>query len=567
MGKRKIKIEKITEKSKLMVTFSKRRQGLMSKAAELSRISGAQIALIVISPGNKFFTYGHPSADCVINRFLGTEDNVKEHEEILAKDETQRKEMEVLERLLEVEKGKQRRPRCRDDRYSWVLDVDDVAINGLELDELANYKNALEELKNSVEKKVSEVEMEMTSEVNNFSCVVTSFISITVRDKLELKAIKDGSASYAALERKGLELDESRQPQAQDTSASVLSESENVIQDAGSENLRKFDIIMDEIVAVIQWRSGQVLVEQRIMIWHFQLIKFSLGKTIARVAAPFSKLDQLKMGKRKIEIKKITEKSKLMVTFSKRRQGLMSKAAELSRLSGAQIALIVISPGNKIFTYGYPSVDCVVNRFLGAEDNVKENEEIFVKDETQMTEIEVLDRLMEVEKGKERKLCCSGDGHSWVLDVDDAAIKRWELDELVNYKNAMEELKNTVEKRVFEVEMEMTSEHCTAGILGDFVRWVMLNLLETTYLCILFKSAPHWCWNEKSSAIDDFRPFLYAFSYSNIKRLYRTKKAEMKAKVELGAVAVDHDGQTEETMETVQNKESKMRKRRKGGEE
>ncbi|KAK6932231.1 Transcription factor, MADS-box [Dillenia turbinata] len=164
MGKRKIEIKKITEKSKLMVTFSKRRQGLMSKSAELSRVSGAQIALIVTSPANKFFTYGHPSADCVINRFLGTEDNVKDYEDNFVKDEAQRKEIEVLERLLEVEKEKERKLRCSDDRYSWVLYADDTMVKGLELDELVNYINALEELKNSMEKRIFEVEMEMTSQ-------------------------------------------------------------------------------------------------------------------------------------------------------------------------------------------------------------------------------------------------------------------------------------------------------------------------------------------------------------------------------------------------------------------
>ncbi|KAK6932243.1 Transcription factor, MADS-box [Dillenia turbinata] len=157
MGKRKIEIKKITDKSKLMVTFSKRRQGLMSKAADLSRLSGAQIALIVTSPANKFFTYGHPSADYVINRFLGAEGNVKEHEDNFVKVETQRKEIEVLERLLEIEKEKERKLRCSYDRYSWVLDAADTTVKGLELDELMNYNNALEELKNSVEKRISEV--------------------------------------------------------------------------------------------------------------------------------------------------------------------------------------------------------------------------------------------------------------------------------------------------------------------------------------------------------------------------------------------------------------------------
>ncbi|KAF3967398.1 hypothetical protein CMV_008606 [Castanea mollissima] len=51
-------------------------------------------------------------------------------------------------------------------------------------------------------------------------------------------------------------------------------------------------------------------------------------------------------------------------TFTKRRNGLCSKARELSTLCGAQVAAIVFSPKNKMYTFGEPSVDSVVNRFL-----------------------------------------------------------------------------------------------------------------------------------------------------------------------------------------------------------
>ncbi|KAL8032288.1 hypothetical protein ABFX02_13G086100 [Erythranthe guttata] len=70
------------------------------------------------------------------------------------------------------------------------------------------------------------------------------------------------------------------------------------------------------------------------------------------------------MGRRKIEIKKIEKKSSLQVTFTKRRMGLFRKASELSVLCGAEIAILVQSPADKIFSYGHPSVEALVNRLL-----------------------------------------------------------------------------------------------------------------------------------------------------------------------------------------------------------
>ncbi|KAE9617501.1 hypothetical protein Lal_00035034 [Lupinus albus] len=68
-------------------------------------------------------------------------------------------------------------------------------------------------------------------------------------------------------------------------------------------------------------------------------------------------------GRRKIEMKKIAKKSSLQVTFTKRRKGLFQKASELSTLCGAEITLIVFSPGEKVFSFGHPSVNAVIDRY------------------------------------------------------------------------------------------------------------------------------------------------------------------------------------------------------------
>ncbi|KAK2644812.1 hypothetical protein Ddye_020007 [Dipteronia dyeriana] len=92
-------------------------------------------------------------------------------------------------------------------------------------------------------------------------------------------------------------------------------------------------------------------------------------------------------GRKKIEIKEIENKLSRKVAFSKRRKGLFKKAAEICQLCGAQIAVIVFSTKGRPFSYGYPSVEDVVNRFLGEnsddsnatpspEDAAEEEEEL-----------------------------------------------------------------------------------------------------------------------------------------------------------------------------------------------
>ncbi|KAH7852335.1 hypothetical protein Vadar_023617 [Vaccinium darrowii] len=57
------------------------------------------------------------------------------------------------------------------------------------------------------------------------------------------------------------------------------------------------------------------------------------------------------MGRRKVELKPIEDKSSRQVTFSKRRSGLMKKARELSVLCDVEIALFVFSGRGKLYEF------------------------------------------------------------------------------------------------------------------------------------------------------------------------------------------------------------------------
>ncbi|GKB97327.1 agamous-like MADS-box protein AGL62, partial [Tanacetum coccineum] len=61
--------------------------------------------------------------------------------------------------------------------------------------------------------------------------------------------------------------------------------------------------------------------------------------------------------------KKIEETTSRQVTFSKRRTGLFKKASELCVLTGAEMSILVQSPGGHCYAFGHPSVDVVIDRY------------------------------------------------------------------------------------------------------------------------------------------------------------------------------------------------------------
>nr|AEL13790.1 AGL6 [Taxus baccata] len=58
------------------------------------------------------------------------------------------------------------------------------------------------------------------------------------------------------------------------------------------------------------------------------------------------------MGRGRVELKRIENKINRQVTFSKRRNGLLKKAYELSVLCDAEVALIIFSSRGKVYEFG-----------------------------------------------------------------------------------------------------------------------------------------------------------------------------------------------------------------------
>ncbi|XP_037416894.1 agamous-like MADS-box protein AGL23 [Triticum dicoccoides] len=69
-GRQKIAIRRIEKESARRLCFSKRWQGLFIKATEMVVMCGAEVAVVGFSPSGKAFSFGHPSAEAIIDRFL-----------------------------------------------------------------------------------------------------------------------------------------------------------------------------------------------------------------------------------------------------------------------------------------------------------------------------------------------------------------------------------------------------------------------------------------------------------------------------------------------------------------
>ncbi|KAI3701032.1 hypothetical protein L2E82_45675 [Cichorium intybus] len=155
------------------------------------------------------------------------------------------------------------------------------------------------------------------------------------------------------------------------------------------------------------------------------------------------------LGRQKIKIAKIKNKNNLQVTFSKRRVGLFKKASELCTLCGAEIAIVVFSPARKVYSFGHPKVDIILERFLTRKPNLNPTGLHLVEAHRKATipdlNIQQMDMNDELEAERKRsetldEMRKASQSQFWW----EAPIEDLNLHELQQLKDSMEELKKTV---------------------------------------------------------------------------------------------------------------------------
>ncbi|KAG9145558.1 hypothetical protein Leryth_024708 [Lithospermum erythrorhizon] len=81
------------------------------------------------------------------------------------------------------------------------------------------------------------------------------------------------------------------------------------------------------------------------------------------------------MGRKKLEIKRIESKSSRQVTFTKRRNGLIKKAKELSILCDVDVGLLIYSARGKLYSFSSSnnSLEEIVQRYYDVEAEANES--------------------------------------------------------------------------------------------------------------------------------------------------------------------------------------------------
>ncbi|XP_028769080.1 MADS-box transcription factor 6 [Neltuma alba] len=97
------------------------------------------------------------------------------------------------------------------------------------------------------------------------------------------------------------------------------------------------------------------------------------------------------MGRGRVELKRIENKINRQVTFSKRRNGLMKKAYELSVLCDAEVALIIFSGRGKLYEFGSAGITKTLERYQRCT---------FTSQDTNVLELETQSWCQEVSKLK-----------------------------------------------------------------------------------------------------------------------------------------------------------------------
>ncbi|GAA0138310.1 hypothetical protein LIER_00078 [Lithospermum erythrorhizon] len=146
MGKQKIEIKKIEDMKRRQVTFTKRRNGLFDKARELC-------VLTAVSPGKKLFTSKLPNEEAIIDHYMQENSNSQEYENNY---EAERDRLNAMNSHIMMDNG-------RGVNRNWS----DTKIEGMNLEELEKFREALVELKKKVELKALRMAMQRKNKGSN----------------------------------------------------------------------------------------------------------------------------------------------------------------------------------------------------------------------------------------------------------------------------------------------------------------------------------------------------------------------------------------------------------------
>ncbi|KAK9278172.1 hypothetical protein L1049_027732 [Liquidambar formosana] len=110
------------------------------------------------------------------------------------------------------------------------------------------------------------------------------------------------------------------------------------------------------------------------------------------------------MGRGKVELKRIENPASRQVTFSKRRNGLLKKAFELSILCDAEVALLIFSHSGKVYQFASHDMDRTISRYRNEVGLPESNNPRCRTMEFWRSEIEELKRTIDTLEARNKHL-------------------------------------------------------------------------------------------------------------------------------------------------------------------
>ncbi|XP_011627581.1 agamous-like MADS-box protein AGL104 [Amborella trichopoda] len=143
------------------------------------------------------------------------------------------------------------------------------------------------------------------------------------------------------------------------------------------------------------------------------------------------------MGRRKLPIEKIENKTNRQVSYSKRRNGLLKKAYELSVLCDINIAIIIFSENNKpCFFSGKKRIEQVFEQYINLPVHVRgrlQNEESFIEDLMKLrSEDDLASQLSGIFEGEPIRITSLAEAEHYERILEDT------FERLINRKHELE---------------------------------------------------------------------------------------------------------------------------------
>ncbi|WCJ34799.1 Agamous-like MADS-box protein AGL61 [Euphorbia peplus] len=182
-------------------------------------------------------------------------------------------------------------------------------------------------------------------------------------------------------------------------------------------------------------------------------------------------------GRRKIPIQKVENANSRNVCFSKRKAGIFRKSVELSALCGVEIAVIIFSEAEKVFSFGVPGVDTLIDQYLGLANHL--NTGSSSSSQSQMVQVlegqecfrsmamnEELRKALEMAESNRRSPLIDNnkEGFWWETPIESMG-----KEELEGYMKSIEELKKNVVNRIETISTDLKTVSDESGIINQFI--------------------------------------------------------------------------------------------------